>query len=141
MKRSTVAIASIAVAIAALGPDGAMATAQRTFVASYGNDANACSLTQPCRGFAAAVAKTDRNGEVIVLDSAGYGPVTINQPISIVAPAGIYAGITLSSDGSTGITINAGSNDQVILRGITVNTRFSSTKCIDVQAANVVIHG
>ena len=33
------------------------ATAQRTFVASYGVDVNACSLVSPCRSFGVALAK------------------------------------------------------------------------------------
>jgi hypothetical protein len=74
--------------------------AQRAFVASYGTDVNTaanCSLASPCRGFAAAATVTDANGEIIVLDSAGYGPVTITKSISIIAPAGVYAGITVFS--------------------------------------------
>jgi hypothetical protein len=96
----------------------APATPQRTFVASHGNDASACSLAQPCRSFGAAVAKTSAGGEVIVLDSAGYGPVTIAQSISIIAPAGVYAGVTVAS--GSGITVD-GSGIVVVLRGLTIN--------------------
>jgi len=95
----------------------ALATAQRTFVASTGVDTNACSITAPCRGFAAAVAKTTANGEVIVLDSAGYGPVTLTTSISLIAPAGVYAGITVFS--GDGITINA-PGAVIILRGLEI---------------------
>jgi hypothetical protein len=49
----------------------AWAGAQRTFVAASGSDAFPCSLSQPCRSFAAAIANTDVNGEIVVLDSAG----------------------------------------------------------------------
>ncbi|MEO8674060.1 MAG: hypothetical protein ABI569_00675, partial [Casimicrobiaceae bacterium] len=79
--------------IAACLPLGAAATAQRTFVASNGVDNPVCSIASPCRGFAAAVAATSAGGEVIVLDSAGYGTVTISQAVSIIAPAGVYAGV------------------------------------------------
>jgi hypothetical protein len=61
--RAVVVALSIALAPAALG-------AQRTFVSTSGNDANACSLTAPCRSFGAAITQTDPNGEIIVLDSA-----------------------------------------------------------------------
>jgi hypothetical protein len=85
-----------------LASPGSSGAAQRTFVASYGSDANPCSLTAPCRGFAAAVAQTSTDGEVIVLDSAGYGTVTIAQSVSIIAPPGVYAGISVfSGDGIT----------------------------------------
>jgi len=98
------------------------ATAQRTFVASHGSDAYPCSLTQPCRSFAAAIAKTSDNGEVIVLDSGGYGPVTITQSVSIIAPAGVYAGISAPS--SSGVVIDA-SGIVVVLRGLTINGELS----------------
>ena len=59
---------------------------QRTFVASNGNDANACTLPAPCRSFTAALLKTSAsNGEIIVLDSAGKGPVTIAKSVSVRA--------------------------------------------------------
>ena len=117
MLRRTFAVASVAIALSMLVATNAAATLpQRTFVASYGNDANSCSLTLPCRGFAAAVVQTLPGGEVVVLDSAGYGPVTIVQSVSIVAPAGVYAGITVTA-GQTGVLIN-GAGVEVVLRGI-----------------------
>ena len=60
-----------------------------------GNDINPCSLTQPCRGFTAAIAQVIAGGEVIALDSAAYGPVTITQSVSIIGPAGVYVGISV----------------------------------------------
>jgi len=97
-------------------------TSQRTFVASHGNDANPCTLALPCRGFAAAVAQTSPAGEVIVLDSAGYGPVTVTQSISIIAPPGVYAGISVPATGNaTGVLI-ATADVAVVLRGLTINS-------------------
>src|SRR5207302_1925340 len=49
----------------------------------------------------------------------GYGPVTINKAVSIISPLGVYAGVTVPS--GDGITVSAGSNDKVILRGLTIN--------------------
>jgi hypothetical protein len=68
--------------------------------------------------FAAAIAATSAGGEVIVLDSAGYGPVTITQAVSIIAPQGIYAGISAFS--GNGITVNA-PGAIVVLRGLSIN--------------------
>jgi parallel beta helix pectate lyase-like protein len=95
-------------------------TAQRTFVsAGSGNDANPCSRALPCRQFAAAIARTSPGGEVIVLDSGGYGIVTINQAISLISPSGVYAGITAFSGDA--ITVNTGVLDTVVLRGLSLN--------------------
>jgi len=94
---------------------------QRTFVASTGDDVNAgvsCRLTAPCRSFSVAIGQTRPGGEVLVLDSAGYGPVTITQAVSIIAPAGVYAGVSVFS--GDGVTVNAGTSDTVVLRGLTI---------------------
>jgi hypothetical protein len=92
-------------------------SAQRTFVASYGNDANACTVTAPCRAFSVALGHADVGGEIIVLDSAGYGTVSVTKAVSIIAPPGIYAGITVFS--GVGISVAAGSGT-VVLSGLTV---------------------
>ena len=97
----------------------AAALAQRTFVASNGQDTNPCSIAAPCRSFATAISATATSGEVIVLDSAGYGPVTITQSVSITAPPGVYAGIFVAP-GNTGIIVD-GSGILVTLRGLTIN--------------------
>ena len=110
---------ALAVALAAgLAADEARAAAQRTFVASYGSDAQPCSLALPCRSFGAAIASTLPAGEVIALDSAGYGPAMISQPVSIIAAPGIYASVSVTS--GTGIAVDAGSGS-VTLRGLTIN--------------------
>ncbi len=101
----------------------ASAAAQRTFVASFGSPTNVafnCSITKPCRAFSEAIGVTNPKGEVVVLDSAGYGPVTITQSVSIIAPPGIYAGISVFS-GNDGVTVNAGASDIVVLRGLSIN--------------------
>src|SRR5947209_4265222 len=95
--------------------------AQRTFVsAANGSDANLCTRALPCRSFAAALPLTNFDGEVIVLDSGGYGPVTITQPVSIISPEGVYAGITAATGNA--ITVNAGDSAQVVLRNLTLNS-------------------
>lgn len=114
---------TFALALTALAPADASATAQRTFVASTGNDANPCSISAPCRGFARAINQTSPAGEVIVLDSAGYGPVIIAKSVSLIAPAGIHAGITVFS--GDGITVNI-PYGVVVLRGLTISGQGGS---------------
>jgi Right handed beta helix region len=123
--------ASGALLLAMLAPATVLAApAQRTFVASNGSDVDPCSLSQPCRSFAAAIAKTSDAGEVTVLDSAGYGPVTIAQSVSIIAPEGIYAGVTVTS--GNGITVN-GAGIVVALRGFSINGQGGVTNAVDFQ--------
>ena len=112
------------VLLLALHASTSVAQVPRTFVSGLGNDGNPCSRTAPCRTFGQAITGTSSGGEVIALDSAGYGPFTISQAVSIIAPPGVYAGISVFS--GNGITINAGASDTVILRGLTVNSQGST---------------
>src|SRR5215471_13572561 len=102
----------------------AAAQAQRTFVSGLGVDGPACSRIAPCRTFPGAIAQTNPGGEVVVLDSAGYAAFTITQAVTIVAPPGVYAGVSVFS--GNGVAINAGASDIVILRGLTINNQGSS---------------
>jgi hypothetical protein len=94
--------------------------APRVFVSASGNDANPCSRNQPCRTFSKGMTVVDAGGEVIALDSGGYGPFTINKAVSVIAAPGVYAGITVTS-GAAGIAIFPGATDVVVLRGLTLN--------------------
>jgi len=107
-----------------LGLSASALAQQRTFVSGTGVDANPCSRAAPCRTFARAISQTSPAGEVIVLDSAGYGPVTISQSVSIISPPGVYAGISVAS--GDGIDISAAPSDTVILRGLTINNQGSN---------------
>ncbi len=126
-------------AIAVPFPSVVNASAQRTFVASYGSPANTafnCSIARPCRAFSEAISVTNANGEVIVLDSAGYGPVTITQSVSIIAPSGVYAGISVFS--GNGVTVN-GAGIKVRLRGLQVNGLGGATGVFFQQGAELVV--
>jgi Right handed beta helix region len=117
----TIACSFAFVLATAVGFTNTVHAAPRTFVASFGSDTNTadnCSLAFPCRGFTAAQTMTDNSGEIIVLDSAGYGAITITKSISIIAPTGVYAGISVfSGDGITIATVGI----NVVLRGLSIN--------------------
>jgi hypothetical protein len=91
----------------------------RTYVSSFGNDANNCDRPTPCRTFQRAHDNTLASGEITVLDPGGYGAVAINRTISIINDGVGEAGV-LVSGGAIGITINAGPGDRVSLRGLTI---------------------
>ena len=95
--------------------------AQRAFVASFGSDANTatqCLFSAPCRGFAAAHSVVDPGGEIIALDTAGYGAVTITKSVSLIGNPGYYAGIAASTGAAVTIATPGVS---VILRGLNLN--------------------
>jgi hypothetical protein len=94
---------------------------QRVFVASFGNDANTatnCTFANPCRGFTAAMTVVDPGGEVVALDAAGYGAVTITKSVTLTANPGFYAGISASTGNA--VTI-ATAGVEVVLRGLNIN--------------------
>ena len=121
--------------VTALPASPALALANRVFVsARTGNNANGCdNVTTPCQTFAGAVLQLNPDGEVIVLDSGGYGPVTITQGITIEAPAGVTAFVHPPSGDA--ITINAPSA-KVILRGLVLNGGVNNG--IEVQAVGTL---
>ncbi|MEO8676111.1 MAG: right-handed parallel beta-helix repeat-containing protein [Casimicrobiaceae bacterium] len=110
-------------------------TYPRTAVSSKGLDTNTCQVTLPCRSLTAALAHTAASGEIIVLDSAGYGGTLIDKSVSITAADGIYAGVTVGATG--GFVIN-GPNIQVLLKGFVINYASGTPTAIDIQQAGTV---
>jgi len=98
----------------------AHAVSFRTHVSLAGNDANTasnCSRSSPCRNFAAAYGVTSPGGEIIALDSAGFGGLTITTAVTILAIPGQVA-LTQVLPATSGITVNAGAGDVVILKNL-----------------------
>ena len=124
---------SIALAAAALTCSltalPAQAQRARVFVASYGTDSGntTCSFTQPCRTFQNAVANVAAGGEVTAIDSAGFGPISITQSVTITSPDGVEAGIVTTGSSDTIDIINSGATISVVLRGLTLEGNGSAT--------------
>ena len=143
MKTSRLALSCILLTFVAALP--AMA-GPRTFVSGLGNDANPGTREQPKRTFVSALTVTDPGGEVVVLDPAGFASSTllINKSVSIIVPAGIFGGIRVTSGNA--ITVAAGPDDTVVLRGLTLNNgggysgiEFQSGRALHVE--NCIING
>jgi len=120
----------------------ANAQATRTWVSGVGDDANPCSRTAPCKTFAGAISKTAAAGEISVLDPGGFGAVTITKAITINGD-GTLAGILSSL--TTAVIVNAGANDVVYLRNLSINgagnglngIRFLAGKALHVESCNI----
>jgi hypothetical protein len=102
----------IALAVTALA--SMPAQAQRVFVSGHGLDTNPCTVLQPCRTFQQAYNTVAANGEIDVIDPAGYGPLTITHGISVQAHG--FGGITATS--GSAITISVTTSDPVTLNGL-----------------------
>lgn len=106
-----VAIIAIAVSLEV------QAQLNRSAVSVTGIDTNPCTPAAPCRSLGQALSQTNSGGELIVLTSGGYGPVTVDRSVSIIAAPGIYAGITVPAF-TDAVTISLPSPGRVVLRGL-----------------------
>jgi hypothetical protein len=140
----SLAVGTLLVAILASGPRAQAQNLRplfaRTWVSGVGDDANPCDRTAPCQTFAAAQSLTVAGGEIDVLDSAGYGDVIITKALTIDGTEN-QASILGGTFGSTAITVNAGPNDDVVVRGLSFNgtrtglyaIRFNSGRDLHVE--------
>jgi len=118
--RTQLSFALLATALACSLASAPAHARARVFVASYGNDSNPCTFGSPCKTFQVAVNAVDAGGEVTAIDSAGFGPISINKAVTITSPDGVEAGIVANA-GADAIDINAGPSDAIVLRGLTLD--------------------
>ena len=97
---------------------------------------------RPAASFGVAISVTNAGGEIIVLDSGGYGAVAITKSVSIISPPGIYAGVV-------GVLARRGRHDQhrgrrrhaagpdVNGQGGTVGIHFSQGSRLDIDGCTV----
>jgi hypothetical protein len=116
MSPSRLAAATLA-ALVFFSAAPAFAQATRTWISGVGDDVNPCSRTAPCKTFPGAISKTAAGGEIDVLNSGGFGGVTVVKSMTLDG-SGVLAGILVP--GTNGVTINAGVNDVVIIRGLSI---------------------
>lgn len=120
----------------------AQAQNNRTWVSGLGasgNTATGCQQAAPCRFFADAIPITNTGGEVVALDSAGYGGIVVtSKALTITGAPGAYAYIIVTS-GSTGIVVNA-PGALVELRNLHVNCLNAvNTTGLQHAAGNLVV--
>ena len=114
-------LAALAALVLAQSPASALVL--RATVSGKGADVATCGApTAPCRTFQFVHNNiVAPGGEIFVLDSAGYGPLTITKALSIVNDGGGAAGVTQVAAGLSAITISAGANETVSLRGLSIS--------------------
>jgi hypothetical protein len=119
MTRTTIIIAAgLAVAVT-LPIAPAQAQVNRTFVSAAGSDGNNCAnVATPCRHFQTAVNTTAPGGEIVALDPANYGSLTINHQITINGQGWAYVA---PPNGGNAITITAGPSDNVTIHGVVLD--------------------
>ena len=126
-------LSTIAISVAVSLP--AQAQRARVFVSVTGDDANPCTAGSPCKTFQHAYDVVLAGGEISVLDTGGYGQISIAKAISIVSPAGVEASIAIPS-GQVGILISAPTNAKVSLRGLTLDGTGAGAVGIELNGLN-----
>ena len=122
----------------------AFALNNRSAVSVNGLDTNLCTVQSPCRSFNTALANTVSGGEVIALDSAGYGPFSITQSATVSGAPGVHAALTVPTS-STGINIS-GISSLVVLRNLVLIGGGTANYGIfangsDLRVINCVVRG
>lgn len=108
--------------------DASAQQSNRVFVSQReGEDKARCGgIDKPCATFSFAVTRALAGGRVMVLDSGEYGPVTITKSLTIEAPEGVFALISRpTAPASSAVEIDAGVDDVVTLRGLTMSSNPS----------------
>jgi hypothetical protein len=97
----------------------------RAYLDSVGNDANPCTLLQPCRLLPAALNAVADRGEIWMLDSANYGAtVTVGKSGSILAVPGALGSVVAKTE-SPAIRITAGGLKDALRNLVLVNSTDS----------------
>jgi hypothetical protein len=118
-------------------PSAASAQQSTSYVSGVGTDFDPCTQAAPCKTFQGAYSKTDAGGEIIALNSGGYGTVAITHAITIRA-VNVTGGVLTNS--GNGININAAATDDVILDGLEFEGLNTSGAGVQIFSAhNVVI--
>ena len=112
------------------------AASSHTWVAGNGNDANPCSVTQPCATFSTALTATTAGGTISVLSPGNFEPVSISKAVTI---AGGAIGGAITFTGAEGILANEGTSDTVILRHLIVNGLNTGSDAIYLMQGRYVI--
>ncbi|MBV8566649.1 MAG: hypothetical protein JO273_14445 [Methylobacteriaceae bacterium] len=119
MKSFVLSLALLGVAVTLSSPSPALAQNSRSWVASFGSDANACTRTSPCASFSGALSKTNAGGEINCVDQGDFTKGTLFIVSSLIIDCTGADG-RLSTPFGFSISVSAGTNDVVILRGLDI---------------------
>jgi hypothetical protein len=119
----------------------------RAYLSVQGNDANPCTLQQPCRLLPAALATVNDGGEIWMLDSANFNTTTVvvNKSVTILAIPGALGSVVANN--ATGMAI-ASPSAKVTLRNVVVlnlagsaNTGVSFTQGVGLTLEGCELYG
>jgi hypothetical protein len=126
--RSLIALALVSVTLNFVASVEAFGSSRVFLSAATGNDTSvSCTSAAPCRNLPRALAVVSPGGQIVLMDSGGYGgamSVALTFAVQIVAPDGVQAMLTdnpTNYGAAALITVAAGSSDLVLLRGLQID--------------------
>jgi len=138
MTRSALPLTALGVMLALLQGTPAEALNTKSYVAAFGGDGNNCSTPiAACATFAQALTQTVAGGEITVVNTGDYGPVTITQSVHVTNDGAGEASIRVASLNQA-IVIEAGAGDIVSLRGLVIDGQGSGGNGIEPGRASAV---
>lgn len=139
MNRSLARTALLAV-VSLLLPLSSQGQIFRAYLASYGNDANPCTVASPCRLLPAALNAVAPNGEIWMLDSANYNATTVNiaKSANILAIPG-QVGSIVAVGNAPAITIAPGMTVSLLNVAIVNNASNPGTDGIQMTSGTLTI--
>jgi hypothetical protein len=110
------------------------------YVSYNGLDTHPCTRTSSCQTITHALSVVNAGGQVNIIGSGTYDNFTITKSATVAAEPGVIAVLDVTGFANSGITINAGANDRVVIRGLYLNGGgpASGTNGIYVRAAGEV---
>jgi hypothetical protein len=108
------------------------------YVAFNGADTNPCSRTAPCKTITHALSIVAAGGVIDIAATGLYDNFTVTKAVTVKTDSGFVASIDVVGS-STGITINAGATDVVVLQGLTVHGQGAMGIGIQVNSAKRVV--
>ncbi len=113
----TISLLTFAVANRAIAVPPSPVVPTQVFVAASGKDTRIGSRSKPKRTFQAAHDAVAAGGQIIALDTADYGKLTITKSVDVLTSPGVRALIAVTGPDNA-ITVNAASTDVVNVRGL-----------------------
>jgi hypothetical protein len=122
---------TLAIVAAVLCSAAAHAADNTRYVSITGNNANSCTLAQPCRSLQRGINVTPAGGELQILDSGSYGVnATINKSLTISGNGHtVYLGNPVTVDGADVV---------VALRGLVLDGQRTVVNGIRIVTGNAV---
>jgi hypothetical protein len=144
--RPFVALALIAIALNFVTSTDALGGSRVFLSAATGNDANpSCTPAAPCRNLPRGLAVVTPGGQIVLMDTGGYGggmSMTLTSAVQIIAAQGVQATLTdnpANYGGAALFTVVAGAADLVLLRGVQIDGITKSGTGILHQSGRLVV--